>query len=322
MNRRPLARALPLAAALALLLVPAAGANTAPADAPARATAHKPAKRAPFPAARLWYRVSVDFDGAAWITDRVSGEPNSFNARWRLQGRHAVRLTLLCVNTRLGPSDPFEWRERIRGRKRRVGGCPRPTRTVPRKNLRETVRFAATADGELTTWEHDDPIDFIDGCPGRVEHYQLAQSQGLTGQISSSSSATDGLHLSVNTIQPTASYGTSAPAIKCAPPSPRPPFDKPAIAMNDLPFVFKVFGDESWIGDQLAGEQLAVRFPPQRFGRNFTYTRHLTQAEDRTLTRAPSPAGPHFLDPFGAKDYTYTISFTACPDKGHNVKDC
>ena len=158
----------------------------------ARAAAAVAGKREPYPPARLWYRVSVEFKGRKVFTDRVSGLPRPEAANWKLESRHAVRLTLLCVNVKLDPG-PFVVSERIRGRQQRVGGCPRPTKHEPRKNLRETVGFAATANGEVTRWQLDDPIDFRAGCPGRVTHQELVEHHPLTATISSPSSATAGL---------------------------------------------------------------------------------------------------------------------------------
>jgi hypothetical protein len=308
-NRRTIARLLPLAAVAAVLLAPAADA--------------KPAKRGPYPPARLWYRVSVEFDGTARITDEKSRQPSDFGLRWKLESRHAVRLTLMCVNPKLGLHNPFEWKERIRGRKRRVGGCPPSPRTHGRTNLRETVRFAAVADGQITSWEHNDPIDFQDGCPGRTDHYELVQSQPLTGTVSSSSSATEGVHLTVDAVNPFGAYTVTAPGIHCEPPAPRRPFDKPPVSLTGVPFSpNSVFGGETWVGHKLASEQLALRFPPKKFGRGFSVTRRLTQNEDTSRTRALAPAGPYFLDPFGAKDYRYTIRFEACPARGHDVNSC
>ena len=158
----------------------------------ARAAAAVAGKREPYPPARLWYRVSVEFKGSKVFTDRVSGLPEPEVANWKLESRHAVRLTLLCTNVKSFPR-PFWVTERIRGTKRRVGGCPRPTKEKPRKNLRDTVQFAATATGEVTRWQLDDPIDFGAGCPGRVTHQELVEHHPLTGTISSPSSATAGL---------------------------------------------------------------------------------------------------------------------------------
>jgi hypothetical protein len=280
------------------------------------------AKRDPYPPARLWYRVAVEFSGVAALTDDRSGLPSSFGADWKLESRNAIRLTLMCVNVRPEFPNPFVVKERIRGRAQRVGGCPRPTRRRPQKNLRETVRFAATATGEVTRWEHDDPIDFIAGCPGRMQHYELVERQALTGQLSSASSATDGLHVSADLATPFATYTTTAPAIQCTS-STGTPYEKPAIATSGVPFgPNSFFGDETYVNYELASEQLALRFPPRKFGRDHSYTRRLSQPEDLTRSRAVAPAGPYFLDPFSSKAYSYTVRFTACPQRGRAVKRC
>ena len=64
----------------------------------ARAAAAGAGKREPYPPARLWYRVSVEFKGRKVFTDRFSGLPEPEVANWKLESRHAVRLTLLCTN--------------------------------------------------------------------------------------------------------------------------------------------------------------------------------------------------------------------------------
>ena len=70
----------------------------------ARAAAAAAGKREPYPPARLWYRVSVEFKGSKVFTDRASGLPEPEVANWKLESRHAVRLTLLCANVKLVPA--------------------------------------------------------------------------------------------------------------------------------------------------------------------------------------------------------------------------
>ncbi|HWN07560.1 MAG TPA: hypothetical protein VNO53_10405 [Steroidobacteraceae bacterium] len=271
----------------------------------ARAAAAVAGKREPYPPARLWYRVTVEFKGLKVFTDQISGLPDSVDAKWKLESRHAVRLTLLCVNVMLNPG-PFVLSERIRGRQRRVGGCPRPTKEKPRKNLRETVRFAATANGAVTRWQHDQPIDFRAGCPGRVEHQELVERHPLTGTISSPSSATEGLAVFADAVRPSTVTANAKP-IQCLLTPQGPVYEKPAIA-SSFPHVDFFFGDGiEQVNGKLISEQLAVRFPPERFGRNFSYTRTLVQPEE-----GPDPA----------KDYTYKVRFTACPRHGRDVENC
>ncbi len=271
----------------------------------ARAAAAVAGKREPYPPARLWYRVTVEFKGLKVFTDQISGLPDSVDAKWKLESRHAVRLTLLCVNVKLDPG-PFVLSERIRGRQRRVGGCPRPTKEKPRKNLRETVRFAATANGAVTRWQHDQPIDFRAGCPGRVEHQELVERHPLTGTISSPSSATEGLAVFADAVRPSTVTANAKP-IQCLLTPQGPVYEKPAIA-SSFPHVDFLFGDGiEQVNGKLISKQLAVRFPPERFGRDFSYTRTLVQPEE-----GPDPA----------KDYTYKVRFTACPRHGRDVENC
>ena len=297
----------------AALLVPAGAAFAAAHDttlvsrasSAARATAAAAGKRRPYPPARLWYRVSVEFKGSKVFTDRVSGLPRPEDANWKLESRHAVRLTLLCVNVKLDPG-PFVLSERIRGRQRRVGGCPRPTRQQPRRNLRETVRFAATANGEVTRWQLDDPIDFRAGCPGRVTHEELVEHHPLTGTISSPSSATAGLTVFADAVHPS-TVTANAPPIQCLLTPQGPAYEKPAIALS-YPSTSLHFGDErEKVNGKPISEQLTVRFPPERFGRDYDYTITLVQPEE-----GPDPA----------KDYTYKVRFTACPRHGRDVEGC
>ena len=244
----------------------------------ARAAAAAAGKREPYPPARLWYRVSVEFKGSKVFTDRASGLPEPEDANWKLESRHAVRLTLLCVNVKLDPG-PFVVSERIRGRQQRVGGCPRPTKQEPRKNLRETVRFAATANGEVTRWQLDDPIDFGAGCPGRVTHQELVEHHPLTGTISSPSSATAGLTVFADAVQPS-TVTANAPPIQCLLTPQGPAYEKPAIALS-YPSTSLLFGDErEKVNGKPISEQLTVRFPPERFGRDYDYTITLVQPEE------------------------------------------
>ncbi len=271
----------------------------------AHAAAPAPPKREPYPPARLWYRVSVEFKGLNAFTDRASGLPDTYEGNWKLESRNAVRLSLLCTNVKLDPR-PFVLSERIRGRQRRVGGCPRPTAKEPRKNLRETVRFAATAIGEMTRWEHNYPVDFAAGCPGRVEHQELVEHHPLTGEISSPSSAVEGIVVFGHEVQ-RSTVTVTAPAIQCLLTPQGPAYEKPAIATSS-PFINLFFGDEAQrVGDKPVSEQLAVRFPPERFGQDYSYTRRLTQPEGEARPR---------------KEYTYTVRFTACPRQGRDVEGC
>ena len=112
-----------------------------------------------------------------------------------------------------------------------MGGCPRPTREKPRTNLRDTVRFAAAATGEITRWQHHQPIDFNAGCPGRVEFSELVESQPLMGTISSPSSATAGVAVFADETR-RATVTSSAPAIQCLLTPQGPAYEKPAIAAS------------------------------------------------------------------------------------------
>ena len=271
----------------------------------ARAAAAAAGKREPYPPARLWYRVSVEFKGSKVFTDRASGLPEPEVANWKLESRHAVRLTLLCTNVKLFPR-PFWVTERIRGTKRRVGGCPRPTKEKPGKNLRDTVQFAATATGEVTRWQLDDPIDFGAGCPGRVTHQELVEQHPLTGTISSPSSATAGLTVFADAVQPS-TVTANAPPIQCLLTPQGPAYEKPAIALS-YPSTSLLFGDKrEKVNGKPISEHLTVRFPPERFGRDYDYTITLVQPEE-----GPDPA----------KDYTYKVRFTACPRHGRDVEGC
>lgn len=132
------ALALAAIAMAALLLLPAAGRAAGPespatgrAAAPESTTADPEAtvsarKRRRYPPARLWYRVNVQFHGEVDVPPGRVLELSEFEERWGLSSRTAIRLTLLCVDTREGePEQPFAIKRRVRGKRRRVGGCPR-----------------------------------------------------------------------------------------------------------------------------------------------------------------------------------------------------
>ena len=99
----------------------------------------------------------------------------------------------------------------------------------------------------------------------------------------------------------------NAPPIQCLLTPQGPAYEKPAIALS-YPSTSLLFGDErEKVNGKPISEQLTVRFPPERFGRDYDYTITLVQPEE-----GPDPA----------KDYTYKVRFTACPRHGRDVEGC
>ena len=77
----------------------------------------------------------------------------------------------------------------------------------------------------------------------------------------------------------------NAPPIQCLLTPQGPAYEKPAIALS-YPSTSLLFGDErEKVNGKPISEQLTVRFPPERFGRDYDYTITLVQPEE-----GPDPA--------------------------------
>jgi hypothetical protein len=294
----------------------APAAEAAQPEAPGGPTAEA-AKRKPYPPARLWYRVSARFAGQVG-NGAPSGNPRrEFDSSWRVGSRTAVRLTLLCVNRRIRPDTPFQYMTRVRGRKRRVGGCPAPTRRKPRLNLRTTLRFAAGVDGEMRSWKMVG-TRANDDCGEWNFTSDLVGPQALDGTIKSANSAIDGIGIGVAPSGQPGPVVFHEPALTCVSANTGNPYSVPAKDSTRRFGELDLFGIESWVGGELVSERL--RLAPGRFGRGFSVAASLSQEQDRG--RALPPSGPYFEDPFAAKSYRWKIRFQPCPGGGRKVKRC
>ncbi len=281
-----------------------------------------------YPPRALWYRVALEFDGLVTRDDselQTRPEIDTWEGKWKLKSRTAVRLTLGCanVNPRLGAGrDFFTIRRRIRGKKRRVGGCPHPTKAHPRKRLRPSVRFAAGANGELTSWSfsYAFPAFSASGCDWQEYSNtgNLLEKQALVGQISSASSRIEGITFNLLLVD---LHNRSLHVIRPDQVCTRNDGTTLVVPGGESTINFPpdyVFGDEDYFDGEPLAEMLRFGFPPKKFGKAFSDSGSYSQPQDNTRH---DPGSIHFVDE-AAKTYTYTIRFKPCPRHGRNVKRC
>jgi hypothetical protein len=287
------------------------------------------------PPARLWYRVSASLKAEQKETDDVPPSNGStgyeqrytWDQEWKLESKHAVRLTLMCKE--LGAGEQFIDTARFDGRRRKIGGCA-PGR--PDSRFSPTVRFAAAADGEVTRHEQTTtlgPFENADSsrCLDRqVRTLQLIGAQPLVGSISAPGSRTVGVLISAEPTAPLATVHSAFPARQC--------FDAHG---NPIPTAFappafdSTFGPEYmlgetptegfFVGDRWRALYRLIRFalPAGHFGRGYLIETPLNQPE----LEIPMPPAPSRLVavPF-QKHFTSTIRLKPCPNQGLDVEHC
>ncbi|MGB2851398.1 MAG: hypothetical protein WBC01_07000, partial [Solirubrobacterales bacterium] len=280
-------------------------------------------KRRRYPPARLWYRVNAQFHGEVDVPPGRVLELSEFEERWGLSSRTAIRLTLLCVDTREGePEQPFAIKRRVRGKRRRVGGCPQNRAGRTPSGLVPTARFGAGAEGAVRAHTHTAKLPPDSDCPARTSFSTMLGSQGLTGAISSSSTATEGIRL-----QPAVDASLEgdpvrfrAPAIECTNVNTGNRYTVPEV-ITETPFsATHLFGGETYVDGKLVSESLRLPISPSSFGGRLSARGSVSQTADPN--RPIAPAGPYFHDPVSTKDYSYRILFKPCPRRGRNVADC
>lgn len=288
-----------------------------------------------YPPARLWYRVSVRLKAEREDNQVKPPTPAStgyeervdWAQEWRLESRHAVRLTLMCAD--IGLREPFIDTARINGRRRKIGGCA-PRRHAP---FAPTVRFAAAATGEVTRHQSTaalGPFENADGsrCVDRwLSTRTLISAQPLVGSISAPGSSSVGVLISAEPTAPLATTHTAAPARECFDANGRPV----PRAFGPLDFD-STFGPADTIGGNpsegffLGGSWYAlyqlIRFPPRaaNFGRRYVVARTVDQPELEPGSFPPPP--PRLVTVHHQKHYTYTIRLEPCPNRGLDVKRC
>lgn len=312
------------------------------------------AARAPYPPARLWYRVSVEFKGAVQPVD-TAGQPDArtgntaliyaarVSASWTLRSNTAVRLTLNCVDTHDPDAQPFLATARIRGRQTPIGGCP----SGSREGLSPTLRFAANANGEVGSWMWNrvfrgmhcaqlpaalkelgsgfcpavEPASIV-SCTPWPWRIALTSSQRLSAQISTPSSLSEGLVLAVQAISPFGTVHSAHDPSRCR--HANGTVVRIPGHVIDREFVsFPLLGDDASIAYD--GNWTALRnllrfnFPAGRFGKSFDVTRNASQP---ALRGRQPPSGVGVWEASAAKQYRYTIRFDPCPGGGRDVKRC
>ena len=324
---RPLAATLvALSAALALIAIAAlvlAGASSAAAatGTPAAGAAKKGSKRGPYPPARLWYRLQLDFEGS--LSGQTTGDEGSVHYRrdeaWQLRSNGAVRVSLMCINRRL-TMEPFFRKERIRRKGRRgkvtVGGCG----STASKNLVPTARFRAAVRGEATEWTLTNSYDPF-RCDPFEEEQIMTEPQPLDGVLSSASTATEGL---LHSSEPSTS-GLDAASITI--------FQESTMCDGDDGNRYPTYGHEGdrrlirtdhigWedtIDSEPTAESMRFEIPPRRFGRRIS-RRFGPFSQPFDISR-PSDPNLSFMH-YAAKDYSYTLTLIPCPRRGRNVTSC
>ena len=287
------------------------------------------------PPARLWYRVSASLKADQQVNDDVppsnasTGHEQRYTwaQEWKLESKHAVRLTLMC--TQVAPREQFIDSARIDGRRRKIGGCA-PRR--PASRFTPSARFAAAADGQVTHHEQTltlGPFENADTsrCLDRqVTTLRLVSAQPLVGSISVPGSNSVGVLISAEPTAPLATVHRSVPARQC--------FDAHG---NPIPTAFGpgefelTFGPEYMLGETptegffsegtwFALYQL-IRFPTRaaNFGRRYVIEKTLDQPE---LEIPMPPAPPRLVAVPAQKEFTYTIRLEPCPNRGLAVKHC
>jgi hypothetical protein len=278
--------------------------------------------------ARLWYRVELDVEVAS--SPPLSGRSlaDDRTQDWRLEGNGAVRLTLECVDLSDFNPEPFLVKRRINGERRAIGGCGRK----PRDGLRPTVHFAALAGGSVTSFEINSSFGPFANerfeCPGYDWRVELIGTQGLTGQISTPSSLSEGLFVTLSLAEPegTVLFGSSEEQCMV--------FETGETFTAGVPAFEGGFPHSELLGET-ARHWLAVgndvtpwtelwkliRFPLNAadFGGRYRITRTTGQSLRDPMPRPFPPFGtfrPH------RQQYTYTVRLEPCPRKGLDVERC
>ena len=289
-------------------------------------------KRDCYPPARLWYRVSASLEAEQNTSlDRPptdASEHHRLTERWTLRSNHAIRLTLLCDDPAL--AEPFLAKRRIDGKRRTIGGCANPRE----RRMRPSLRFAATAGGEVTSMVRSQtfgPTEVIHPgggfrrCEGREVSNTLVSSQPLAGTISTRDSTGIGLLIDAPASAPFATTHSVRTAFTCeengtVTSSPRVEFDL-RFGHTD------VIGGDPREGIFDAGEWVALYnrllFSARAtdFGGALTFHKKVTQPELKPGAFPPPP--PELGGAFtAAKDYSFTVRFEPCPDKGRDVQGC
>lgn len=295
-----------------------------------------------YPPARLWYRVSVSLQAEQNAnldklpTETFSGETqrDKLTERWTFRSIHAIRLTLLCDDAS-ETQRPFLAKRRIDGKRKTVGGCANP-----RRGFRPTLRFAATAAGEVMSMvstqtfgpsEVVNPGGDVIRCEGHEASTTLVSSQPLDGTISTPDSQTTGLVIDAAAAAPFATLHSVQTAYTCehhGTSTPSPPSTSPQIEGDGRFQHTDVIGGD--LREGIFASKVALWFPlntflrftarPANFGGDYIIQKRVTQPQLAPGTFFPPPPG--LAGNTSAKDYTYTIRLEPCPNKGREVRRC
>ena len=290
---------------------------------PPQAEAAKPGakQRTGYPPARLWYRLSLEFEGS--LSGSSTAEEGTSEYRrdeaWTLRSERAVRISLMCINRRI-PVQPFLVKERVRrnGKRRRmtVGGCGSSTSD----NLVPTARFRSAVRGEATEWTIEDRLDRFD-CEPFTSEQTMLEPQPLDGLLLSASSATEGLR---HSSEPSTAGLAAAPidvfveSTTCT----EPDGTTYTTYGHDGSRAFVPtdhIGYESVIDRRPTAESMRFEIPPRRFGRSIKRRfGPFTQAFD---PQRPFDNGAGLMH-YAEKDYSYTLKLDPCPRRGRDVGGC
>jgi hypothetical protein len=300
-------------------------------------TARKPRclwrKRECYPPAKLWYRITVEFDGQLTLRFRrgIRGLQTcapcwvrTTRVKWRIVSNTAMRLTLMCADEK-DRAEPFLVRRRINGKRRPVGGCARGAR----RDLRPTLRFAAHGQGDVTHWTSTAVVEPVDGqvmsCEG-FTHTMTAPGQAVAGAIRTAGGSFAGLQIDVTPVGSVMPPSGAAVTHTCT-----NKITGEVTTRRGSPAgggaCCHLWGSTGWYqrDDALGWRPITqkLRFSPRaaNFGRRYGPQLEATHREitESTVEPVPPPGAALLLE---EQSYGYKLVLKPCPNQGLDVERC